>query len=169
MLLLGAFGGAPACAGGGPDRAARAQAHENELAALRQQAEQWGEELLTQIPRALIGEERTPARGTRLSNELGGPSREYAVWSRHLDVTPEGELTAREVAARLAPWLEAEGWQRLRPGAGPSDPGRQRAEYARERYHLVVEARSEPRPAPETLALLIVTPETRTLREDPLR
>lgn len=99
---------------------------------------------------------------------MGGPSTEYYVWARHLDLADDSELLARDLAEQLAPWLEQEGWEQIREGAYPVEPDRVRRDYAREKYHLVVEARSEPGPVREILALLIVTPATVGLREDPL-
>lgn len=167
-LLVGAFVGAPACAGIEDRRAERAREQAEELSVLARQAEQWGEDLLSQVPGEPIADELDPASGPRLSNDLGGPSTEYYVWTRHLDLAADSELLARDLAEQLAPWLEQEGWEQIRQGVYPVEPDRVRRDYAREKYHLVVEARSEPGPVREILALLIVTPATVGLREDPL-
>ena len=147
------------CAGMSAEESVAAQ--EAQLNVFVAQADGWGGGIVAQIPVAEI----EPAAE---SYNIGGVRKvsdyddwpKYYYWDQIVELKAEGARAPSEVADDLEPWLEGQGWERNEESEFPPGERSFERDYYRDGYHLVVEVYTVPPPQAQTLAFMIVTPQT---------
>ena len=135
---------------------------EAQLEVLGLQVEEWGEEILAQIPEEEM-EHVTEVRGADPRKRSGymEPWPQYQIWDATVQLKPEGARTPLEMADGLEPWLLSEGWERIHRGRGEVEQDWIERSYRREGYALKLRANTEPPPRAQNLRIGLVSPSTK--------
>lgn len=149
------------CAMSEAHKAEVAAAQEVELKGFIDQARDWSEDIVAQIPSAEV---------ESISVELsGGPWQVYHSdrklpgsykWVNWVVLLPDGPRTPTELADDLAPWLTEQGWVRNRDTEWAAGKDSFERQYTRGRYFLTLEVYTTAPPQAQSFNFTVATPST---------
>ena len=133
---------------------------EAQLKALIAQADDWGGEIVAQIPVSEVEEIYPNMGGSRGAGDDYEQWPRYYYWFQGVDLLPDGPRSPTAVADDLEPWLQRQGWQRNEEAEFPAGQESFERDYFRDGYHLIVEVYTEEPPMAQAINFKIVTPQT---------
>ncbi|WP_167050897.1 hypothetical protein [Salinibacterium sp. ZJ77] len=133
---------------------------EAQLEAWASQANEWGADIIAQIPDEELFLVSSNSGGSRQASALYAEWPKYYYWSQKIYLHPDGPRTTAEVADDLDVWLQSEGWVRNEAREMPPMRHAFDRSYYRDSYAMTVTVHTEPPPMAQWITFSISTPIT---------